>query len=58
VKNISPKVTSSTLAAAIVSILVWIASAAGIDLPIEVQGAILVIVVFLAGYLKMDPKRS
>jgi hypothetical protein len=37
---------------------VWIASAAGIDLPIEVQGAILVIVVFLAGYLKMDPKRS
>lgn len=57
-KNISPKVTSSTLAAAIVSILVWIASAAGIDLPIEVQGAILVIVVFLAGYLKMDPKRS
>jgi hypothetical protein len=56
--TISPKVTASALAAAVVSILVWIASTAGVDLPVAVQGALMVIVVFAAGYLKMDPKRS
>jgi hypothetical protein len=56
--NVSPKVTASALAAAIVSILVWVASTAGIDLPIAVQGALMVIVVFAAGYLKIDPRRS
>jgi hypothetical protein len=57
-KNVSPKVASSAIAAAVVSILVWVAQLAGLDLPIEIQGALMVIVVFLAGYLKTDPRRS
>lgn len=56
--NLSPKVVASTLAAAIVTILVWIATAAGVEVPTEVQGAIITILVFLAGYLRVDPSRS
>lgn len=56
--NVSPKVVASTLAAAIVTIIVWIAAAAGITIPVEVQGAITTILVFVAGYLKLDPARS
>lgn len=55
--SISPKVIAGTLAAAIVTIIVWIASAAGVDVPVEVQGAITTILVFVAGYLKLDPNR-
>lgn len=55
--NISPKVLAGTLAAAIVTIIVWAASAAGVTIPTEVQGAITTILVFAAGYLKLDPKR-
>ena len=58
-KSISPKVTSSTVAAALVSILTWGLSAlADVTLPAEVQGAVLVIIVFLAGYLTTDPSRE
>ena len=57
-KNVSPKVASSAIAAAVVSILVWLGQLAGVELPLEIQGALLVIVVFLAGYLKTDPRRS
>lgn len=56
--NVSPKVVASTLAAAIVTIIVWIAAAADITIPVEVQGAITTILVFVAGYLKLDPARS
>lgn len=55
--SISPKVIAGTLAAAIVTIIVWIAAAAGINVPVEVQGAITTILVFVAGYLKLDPNR-
>lgn len=55
--NISPKVLAGTLAAALVTIIVWAASAAGVTIPTEVQGAITTILVFAAGYLKLDPKR-
>lgn len=55
--SISPKVIAGTLAAAIVTIIVWIAAAAGVDVPVEVQGAITTILVFVAGYLKLDPNR-
>lgn len=57
-KNVSPKVIAATLAAAIVTILVWIANAAGISVPVEVQGAVTTILVFVAGYLKLDPSRA
>jgi hypothetical protein len=56
--NVSPKVIAATLAAAIVTILVWIATAAGISVPVEVQGAVTTILVFVAGYLKLDAARS
>lgn len=56
---ISPKVTAAALASACVGILVWALSAfAGVDLPVEVQAALITIAVFAAGYLKTDPARS
>ena len=56
--NISPKVTAATIAAALVTIIVWVASAAGVTVPLEVQGAVTTILVALAGYLVTDPRRS
>ena len=56
--SISPKVTAATIAAALVTIIVWVASAAGVDVPLEVQGAVTTILVAIAGYLVTDPRRS
>jgi hypothetical protein len=56
--SVSPKVIAGTLAAAIVTIIVWIATAAGVSVPVEVQGAVTTILVFVAGYLKLDAARS
>lgn len=57
--TISPKVTSSALAAAVLSVVVWALQAlADVTLPIEVQGALMVIAVFVAGYVVKDPRRS
>lgn len=56
--TVSSKVWASTLAAAIVTIAAWGASLVGVTLPPEVQGALTVIVVFVAGYLKVDPDRA
>jgi len=57
-RSVSPKVTAAAVVAAIVTCLVWVASAAGIDVPLEVQGAVTTILVFAAGYLVSDPRRS
>ena len=56
--NISPKITAAAAVSAIVTCLVWAASAAGVDVPLEVQGAVTTILVFAAGYLVTDPRRS
>jgi hypothetical protein len=56
--SISPKVTAATLAAAIVTLVVWLASLAGITIPEVAQGAIVTILVAIAGYLVTDPRRS
>lgn len=56
--TVSPKVTAATLAAAIVTIGVWIASLAGVDIPEVAQGAIITILVAIAGYFVTDPRRS
>jgi len=56
--NVSPKVMWSTLAAAIVTILVWCASLAGVEVPELVQGALITILVALAGWFATDPRRS
>lgn len=56
--TISPKVTASALAAAVLSVLVWLLQEfADVTLPVEVQGALMIIGVFVAGYLARDPKR-
>jgi len=57
-KNVSPKVAAATLAAALVTIIVWAASLAGVEIPEVVQGAIITILVALAGYFTTDPRRS
>ena len=55
---VSPKVTAATLAAAIVTLVVWIAGMFGVDIPEVAQGAIITILVALAGYVVTDPRRS
>jgi len=49
--NINPKVTAATVAGAATTIIVWLLTFAGIDMPVVVQGAITSILVFTAGYL-------
>jgi len=49
--NVNPKVTAAVLAAAVTTIIAWLLSTAGIELPNEVQGAITTVLVFTAGYL-------
>ena len=56
--NVSPKVSLSVLAAAIVTVAVWLASYAGIEIPEVVQGALITIIVGVVGYLVTDPRRS
>jgi Flp pilus assembly protein protease CpaA len=56
--SISNKVVASTVAAAGVTIIVWGASLAGLDIPEVVQGALITIIVAAAGYLVTDPRRS
>ena len=56
--HISPKVTAAALAAALTTIICWIASLAGVEIPTVVQGAIITILVAAAGYVVRDPARS
>lgn len=57
--TVSPKVSAAALAAACVGVLVWGLSAfADVNLPVEVQAALITVAVFAAGYLKTDPNRS
>lgn len=57
--GISPKVSAATAAAALVGVLVWCASAFfSVNVPAEVQAALITIAVFAAGYMKTDPSRS
>lgn len=56
--SISPKVTAATLASAIVAAACWAFDAwVGVEIPVEVQAALVVIATFAAGYLKTDPNR-
>ena len=56
--SISNKVVASTVAAALVTLIVWGASLAGLDIPEVVQGALITIIVAAAGYVVTDPRRS
>jgi Flp pilus assembly protein protease CpaA len=55
--TISNKVTAATLAAAIVTLVVWLAGLAGVEIPEVAQGAIITILVAVAGYVTRDPDR-
>ena len=57
-QNISPKVLASTIGAAVVTILIALASLAGYEPSLELTGAVYVVVVFLLGYLRIDPTRK
>lgn len=56
-KSVSPKVVASSVSAAAVCVICWLASQAGVDVPAEVAAALVVIATFAAGWIKTDPKR-
>lgn len=45
------------LAAAIVTLVVWLASLAGITIPEVAQGALITVIVAVVGYVVADPRR-
>lgn len=55
---VSPKITVATAAGAIVLVIVWLVSLLNIDVPSMVQGALVVIVMAVAGWFKKDPLRN
>lgn len=50
------KVTAVALSGAIVTIVAWIASRAGIDMPAQVVAALTTLVLAAAGYFKVERK--
>jgi len=56
--NVSPKVTAAVLAAALVTLVVYAATFAGVEIPVVAQGALTTLLVAAAGYLKVDPARA
>lgn len=50
--NVHPKVAASTTTAAAVSVILWLGAQVGVDIPVEVAAAIVVVATFLAGYAK------
>lgn len=54
---ISPKVTASVAAAAVVTLLVWAATIWHVEVPVLVQGALITLISGAAGYLRRDPLR-
>ena len=57
-QTISPKVLASTIGAAVVTILIALASVAGYEPTLELSGAVYIVVVFLLGYFRIDPTRK
>lgn len=55
---VSPKVAAASAAAAIGVILAWLASLGGLDVPEAVEGAVVVLLTFGAGYVVRDPQRG
>lgn len=53
---VSAKVTAATGAAAVTTLVVWGMTAAGVEVPGEVQGAITTLLVLAAGYFVPDKK--
>lgn len=55
---VNPKVAAATAAAAVTTILVWVAGELGVDVPARVSDALVVLFVFAAGYFKSDAAQS
>lgn len=51
-KQLNPKVAAAGIGGAVTTVLIWGATAAGIEIPAEVAAAIATIIAFGAGYLK------
>ena len=56
--NISPKVYAASVGAAIATIICAILAAIGYQPDTVLQGAITIVIVFLLGYLRIDPARN
>jgi hypothetical protein len=56
--NISPKVYAASLGAALATIICAILAAVGYQPDTVLQGAITIVIVFLLGYLRIDPARN
>ena len=56
--NISPKVYASSVGAALATIICAILAAVGYQPDTVLQGAITIVIVFLLGYLRIDPARN
>lgn len=52
--RINPKVQSAGIGGAVATLIVWGATALGVEVPAEVGAAIATVVAFAAGYLKAD----
>ena len=56
--NISPKVYAASVGAALATIICAILAAVGYQPDTMLQGAITIVIVFLLGYLRIDPARN
>ena len=56
--NISPKVYAASLGAALATIICAILAAVGYQPDTVLQGAVTIVIVFLLGYLRIDPARN
>lgn len=57
-KSLSPKVLASTVGAALAIIVCAILRGVGVSIDETVQGAIVIVLTFLLGYLRVDPARQ
>lgn len=57
-RTIGPVTTAAGGAAAVTTVICWLLSLAGVDVPGEVQGSVTVILVLLAGYLVKPATRG
>ena len=49
-----PKVAAGGVAGAVAVVLIWVAGLFGLDVPAEVAGSVVVVLMFATSYLKRD----
>lgn len=55
--GVSPKVTAATAAGALATIIVYVVSLFGVEVPAEVAAALATLIAVVAAYVKGDPLR-